>query len=150
MDDYGHHPTALKTTLEGLREFYPKRRLVVSFMSHTYTRTAALLDEFAGSLDAADMVILHRIYASAREQYEGGVTGRTLFEKTQARWAASGRDAANGVRYVEEPMEAIDMLKAILRPGDLFLTMGAGDNWKLGRSLLDHFNSLGQQEGAAL
>ncbi|GHT95478.1 UDP-N-acetylmuramate--L-alanine ligase [Spirochaetia bacterium] len=150
MDDYGHHPTALKTTLEGLREFYPKRRLIVSFMSHTYTRTAALLDAFAASLDAADVALLHRIYASAREQYQGGVTGRTLFEKTRVRWDAAGRDAANGVRYVEEPMEAVGMLKTILRPGDLFLTMGAGDNWKLGLRLLEHFRHAGQQEGAAL
>jgi UDP-N-acetylmuramate--alanine ligase len=54
MDDYGHHPTAIAATLEGLRAFYPRRRIVVSFMSHTYTRTAALLDEFASSFGAAE------------------------------------------------------------------------------------------------
>jgi UDP-N-acetylmuramate--alanine ligase len=66
MDDYGHHPTAIKSTLEGLKEFYPSRRLIVSFMSHTYTRTAALLDDFASSLIPADLVFLHKIYGSAR------------------------------------------------------------------------------------
>jgi UDP-N-acetylmuramate--alanine ligase len=75
MDDYGHHPTAIKTTLEGLKEFYPARRIVLSFMSHTYTRTAALLDEFAASFEKADVVILHKIYGSAREVYRGGGKG---------------------------------------------------------------------------
>jgi UDP-N-acetylmuramate--alanine ligase len=128
MDDYGHHPTAIRTTLEGLKDFYPRRRLIVSFMSHTYTRTAALLDEFASSFEKADVVILHRIYASAREAYTGGVTGLTLFEKTKG--------CHKRVYYTEDPEDAGDLLKDLLRPGDLFLTMGAGDNWKLGKILL--------------
>jgi UDP-N-acetylmuramate--alanine ligase len=131
MDDYGHHPTALRTTLEGLKEFYPRRRLIVSFMSHTYTRTAALLEEFAASFEKADMVILHKIYASAREAPAGGITGRTLFERTRA--------LRGEVFYEEEPEDAAELLKGILRPGDLFITLGAGDNWKLGRLLLDYY-----------
>lgn len=129
MDDYGHHPTAIKTTLEGLRSFYPRRRLVVSFMSHTYTRTAALLDEFAHSLQAADVVVLHKIYGSAREQYSGGVTGKTLYEKT--------RSLRDEVYYFEELMDALPFLKRNLRKGDLFITLGAGDNWKLGKALYE-------------
>jgi UDP-N-acetylmuramate--alanine ligase len=128
MDDYGHHPTAIKTTLEGLREFYPRRRLVLSFMSHTYTRTAALLDEFAVSFESADYVILHRIYASARDVYSGGVNGRTLYEKVRA-------FMGDRVFYIEEPEDAAGLALKILRSGDLFLTMGAGDNWKLGRKV---------------
>ncbi|MDR1247683.1 MAG: UDP-N-acetylmuramate--L-alanine ligase, partial [Treponema sp.] len=131
MDDYGHHPTAVKATLEGIREFYPRRRIILSFMSHTYTRTAALLDEFAASVGSADRVVLHKIYGSAREAYQGGVSGRTLFEKTAA--------LRDGVLYVEEPLEAAEPLKGILKPGDLFLTMGAGDNWKLGAALYDYY-----------
>jgi UDP-N-acetylmuramate--alanine ligase len=138
MDDYGHHPTAIKTTLEGLRAFYPRRRLIVSFMSHTYTRTASLLDEFAGSFTAADIVFLHRIYASAREQYRGGVNGGTLFEKT--------REKRDKVYYTEEPLEAADLLKGLLKPGDLFLTMGAGDNWPLGERLYHYYR---ESEGRA-
>jgi UDP-N-acetylmuramate--alanine ligase len=133
MDDYGHHPSAIKTTLEGLREFYPGRRIVLSFMSHTYTRTAALLDEFAASFKAADIVVLHKIYSSAREQYRGGVDGKTLFEKTRA--------LRDGVFYVVEPLDAVSLLKDLLKPGDLFITMGAGDNWKLGRALLDMYRA---------
>jgi UDP-N-acetylmuramate--alanine ligase len=129
MDDYGHHPTAIKTTLEGLKKFYPQRRLVLSFMSHTYTRTASLLDEFAASFEKADIVMLHKIYASAREVYNGGVTGKTLFEKARALFG-------DKVFYVEEPEDAAGLLQKMLQPGDLFITMGAGDNWKLGKKLL--------------
>jgi UDP-N-acetylmuramate--alanine ligase len=131
MDDYGHHPTALRATLAGLKEFYPRRRLILSFMSHTYSRTAALLEEFAASFEKADMVILHKIYASAREVYTGGLTGRTLFERTRA--------LRGEVYYTEEPEDAADLLRRTLRPGDLFITMGAGDNWRLGRLLLDYY-----------
>jgi UDP-N-acetylmuramate--alanine ligase len=131
MDDYGHHPTAIRTTLEGLKAFYPRRRLVVSFMSHTYTRTAALLDEFAASFEKADVVFLHKIYASAREAYRGGVTGKTLYEKTKAR--------GGEVYYVEEPPDAAEPLKKILKAGDLFLTLGAGNNWPLGEALFRYF-----------
>lgn len=128
MDDYAHHPTAIKTTLEGLKAFYPDRRLIVSFMSHTYTRTAALLDEFAASLIPADEIILHKIYASAREKYSGGVDGRTLYHRA----AALGLN----VSYIEEHENAVADILPRLREGDLFVTMGAGDNWKLGRALL--------------
>lgn len=130
MDDYGHHPTAIKTTLEGLRAFYPRRRLVVSFMSHTYTRTAALLEEFADALQAADVLVLHKIYGSAREQYSGGVTGRTLYERTAAL-------KKHDLYYYDEVMDALPFLKQELRQGDLFVTLGAGDNWKLGKALLE-------------
>lgn len=129
MDDYGHHPTAIRTTLEGLKAFYPKRRLIVSFMSHTYTRTAALLDDFAAALDSADCVILHKIYASAREQYSGGINGYSLYEKTAER--------RPNVHYYEEVLDAVDYLAKELKHGDLFLSLGAGDNWKLGRALMD-------------
>jgi UDP-N-acetylmuramate--alanine ligase len=134
MDDYAHHPTALRTTLAGLRQFYPKRRLVASFMPHTYSRTSALLPDFARSFESADVVFLHKIYASAREVYDGQVTGRLLFEKT----AALHRD----VRYVDEPLDAQDELKSILREGDLFITLGAGDNWKLGEALFRHYGGV--------
>ena len=138
MDDYGHHPTAIASTLRGLKEFYPKRRIIVSFMSHTYTRTAALLDDFAVSLLAADMVFLHKIYASAREIYEGGVNGHSLFEKTKAVFNDRGHHGS--VFYVDQPEDAAEQLKNILHKGDLFITMGAGDNWRLGQKLFMEFN----------
>ncbi|MBU1079746.1 MAG: hypothetical protein KKB59_04590, partial [Spirochaetes bacterium] len=129
MDDYGHHPTAVRSTLAGLREFYPERRLVVSFMSHTCSRTRALLDDFAGSFTDADLVVLHKIYPSAREAPDPGMTGKVLYERA----LEMGADAL----YFEEPLDALPALRAELRSGDLFVTMGAGDNWKLGRALFD-------------
>ncbi|MDR2795722.1 MAG: UDP-N-acetylmuramate--L-alanine ligase [Spirochaetaceae bacterium] len=134
MDDYAHHPTAIKATLAGLKEFYPGRRLVVSFMSHTYSRTAALFEDFAGAFGVAGIVFLHKIYASAREVYNGSVTGAALYEKTKTLRA--------NVYYVDEPLDAVDALKSVLRPGDLFITMGAGDNWKLCVALFKHYRAM--------
>ncbi|GHV93972.1 UDP-N-acetylmuramate--L-alanine ligase [Spirochaetia bacterium] len=137
MDDYGHHPTAIKTTLEGLKSFYPSRRLVVSFMSHTYTRTAALLDDFAAAFDKADILFLHKIYASAREKYDGTVTGQTLCEKVK-----SLRKTAGTTHYTEDPLDALPLLKEILKPGDLFITLGAGNNWPLATTLFDYYKTI--------
>jgi UDP-N-acetylmuramate--alanine ligase len=134
MDDYGHHPTAIKTTLDGLRGFYPTRRLVVSFMSHTYTRTAALLDEFAASLAEADVLFLHKIYASAREKFDGHINGKSIMEKIEG--LPSGKAQ---LYYTDEPLDAFEQLKDILKPGDLFLTLGAGNNWPLGVKLFEYF-----------
>ena len=141
MDDYGHHPTAIRATLAGLRAAYPGRRLLVSFMSHTSSRTAALLEEFASAFEDADIVCFHKIYASAREDYSGGVTGRTLFERAQALRAR--RPGGVGLYYIEEPLDAAPLLGELLRPGDLFLTMGAGDNWRLGQALLAAYQARG-------
>ena len=129
MDDYAHHPTAIKTTLQGLKAFYPGRRLVVDFMSHTYTRTAALFDDFAKAFGDADEVILHKIYPSAREKYDGTVTGRALYEKTA--------EYHKNVHYFEEVLDAEDYVRSSLKDGDLFITMGAGDNWKLGKAFIE-------------
>jgi UDP-N-acetylmuramate--alanine ligase len=127
MDDYGHHPTAVRSTLAGLKEFYPQRRLVLSFMPHTYTRTASLLDRFVHCFENADITVLHKIYASARESSSCGISGEILFAKTKAH--------QDEVYYVAEPLDAVELLSRLLRPGDLFITMGAGDNWKLGQAL---------------
>ncbi len=128
MDDYGHHPTAIEKTLAGIRQFYPGRRLVVDFMSHTYSRTQALLADFGRCFASADKVVLHRIYASAREKNTWGISGADL----------CGEVSKNhpNVTYIDDPLDAIPLLAAELRPGDLFVTMGAGDNWKIGRELL--------------
>lgn len=138
LDDYGHHPTAVRTTLEGYREFYKGRKIIVDFMSHTYSRTQALLSEFARCFTAADEVILHKIYSSARENpADFNITGRTLYEAV----LASGQ---KDVHYYEEILDAADFAKEELEKplgteypdGYLFITMGAGDNWKLGKEIL--------------
>ncbi len=140
LDDYGHHPTAVKTTLEGYREFYKGRKIIIDFMSHTYSRTQALLPEFAKCFTAADEVILHKIYSSARENpADFDITGRTLYEAV----LATGQ---KNVHYYEEILDAADFAKAELEKplgpeypdGYLFITMGAGDNWKLGKAILEN------------
>ena len=128
VDDYAHHPTEIRTTLEGFREFWPRRRLVVDFMSHTYSRTSALLDDFARAFGAADIVVLNDIYASAREHNHAGMTGRRLY--------AAVASHHHDVRYAATFPEAIREIVAILRPGDLFVTMGAGDNFRVGTAVL--------------
>ena len=133
MDDYGHHPTAIKTTLEGIKSFYPNRRLIVSFMSHTYTRTAALLEEFSNCFTNADIVFFHKIYASAREDYKGGINGKTLYEK-----AAKNKKETY---YIDEPDNAFEPLCKMLKEGDIFVTLGAGNNFSLGAKLFEHFKN---------
>ena len=153
IDDYGHHPTAVKTTLEGYRQFYKGRKLIVDFMSHTYSRTQALLQEFARSTKAADIIILNKIYSSARENAaDFNITGRTLFDETVKYLASIPKDEWKSehpdrkkpeVFYYEEATDAADFVKAELekplppeyKDGYLFITMGAGDNWKLGKVL---------------
>lgn len=130
MDDYAHHPTAIRTTLHGLKEYYAGRRIIVDFMSHTYSRTKALLDEFSRAFNDADIVILNKIYASARENNDNDVTGETLFEKTKKHHKK--------VFYYAEPSDACSFVLSLLKPGDIFITMGAGDNWKLGIMVLEN------------
>lgn len=126
MDDYAHHPTAIKKTLAGIREFYPNRRLIVDFMSHTYSRTQALFDDFCQSFDQADILILHKIYASAREK-KGHLSGKDLYQ-------AIAKNSEN-TYYFEELEDSLDFLKNTLKSGDLFLSMGAGNNWMVSQSL---------------
>lgn len=128
MDDYGHHPHAIDLTLKGLKSFYADRRLVVSFMSHTYTRSAALLEEFARCFSAADKLILHDIYSSAREKFDGSLTGEAFAERISREHGDT--------EYCATIEDTRPRLKEILRPGDLFLTLGAGNNWPLGRWVL--------------
>jgi UDP-N-acetylmuramate--alanine ligase len=151
MDDYGHHPTAIRETLRGVKAFWPRRRLIVDFMSHTYSRTAALFDDFVESLDEADLVVLHKIYPSARERPSEGLNGRKLYDSLCKRRAALGKPGAeSGERsaslYFDEPLDALDALLPVLRTGDLFLTMGAGDNWRLGVALFERLRSLEKSE----
>ncbi len=138
VDDYGHHPTAVKTTLEGFRNFYSGKKIVVDFMSHTYSRTQALLKEFAQSFGAADTVILNKIYSSARENpADFSITGKSL--------ADEAAKVHGDVRYAAEFDEAALLGREILSKkaekefpgGYLFVTMGAGDNWKVAKKIMD-------------
>lgn len=109
-------------------------------MSHTYSRTQALLKEFAACFDSADQVILHKIYSSARENpADFSITGKTLFDEV----IKTGK-TPDTVHYYEEILDAKDFVVSELEKlldkkypdGYLFVTMGAGDNWKLGKEIL--------------
>ncbi len=127
LDDYGHHPTAISKTIQGFRSFYPGRRIIVDFMPHLYSRTKDLFDGFVTAFDAADVVILHDVYSSARET-SGDVSGIDLFRAVLRRHPDT--------HYFEGFRDAEGFCRRLLSPGDVFITMGAGDNWKLGRLVL--------------
>ena len=118
VDDYGHHPAEIRATLAAARQGFARRRVVV-FQPHRYTRTFHLHDEFLTAFDDADVLIVTDIYP-AGEPPIPGVTARGLAEGIGAR---TGRD----VRYVGDRAEVVEALLHIVRPGDLVLTLGAGD-----------------------
>jgi len=125
VDDYAHHPTEIAATLQAARQRYPNNRLVVVFQPHTYTRTRDFLDDFAASLSAADRVFVTEIYAS-RERDTLGMSGRNIIEKMAGATAT----------FVPTLEDATNILLEELRPGDVLLTMGAGDVWKVGEAIL--------------
>ncbi|MDA3940940.1 MAG: UDP-N-acetylmuramate--L-alanine ligase [Spirochaetia bacterium] len=133
MDDYGHHPTEIAATLKGLREFYPNKRIIADFMSHTYSRTEALFYGFASCFSDADILVLHEIYSSAREK-EGSINGRSLFNEVKKHH--------NKVYYFHEIEDSFEFYTKLLQKNDLFITIGAGNNWEIGEQLIKHYKGL--------
>jgi UDP-N-acetylmuramate--alanine ligase len=120
FDDYGHHPTEVRATLQAARELAPKRVILV-FQPHRYSRLAGLLDEFAASFDGADEVIITEVYAAG--EAPGDVSGVDLVEKVP------------GARFAPHFDVVKDDLYALVQPGDLVLFMGAGDIGKVPHEL---------------
>jgi UDP-N-acetylmuramate--alanine ligase len=128
VDDYGHHPTEIKITLQAARESWPHRRVVVVFQPHRYTRTQALFDEFTRSFYQSDLLVVLPIYA-AGEQKINGVEGHALFEGIRSH-------GHKDVVYLQDFETAVSHLIKILSPEDILLTLGAGDVWKVGEMVL--------------
>ena len=128
VDDYGHHPTEIATTLAALSQAFPERRLVVAFQPHRYSRTKALLPEFFPVFGEARELFITEIYSAGEPQLPE-ISGMDLFQGIR-------RQGHPSVTFVKDPAAFPEMLLARLRPGDLFLTLGAGDIWKLGEELL--------------
>jgi UDP-N-acetylmuramate--alanine ligase len=128
VDDYGHHPTEIKATLAAAKQGWSERRLVVLFQPHRYTRTRDLLDEFSQAFKDADHLFLTEIYA-ASEQPIPGVSGAKLAEVIRAAGHPS-------VTFVERKDQLVDQVLPQLKRGDLVITLGAGDIWKSGPTLL--------------
>ncbi|MCI5698111.1 MAG: UDP-N-acetylmuramate--L-alanine ligase [Clostridiales bacterium] len=128
IDDYAHHPTEIKATLEAATKI-PHGRTWTIFQPHTYTRTLALFDEFANAFEKTDVLILTDIYA-AREKNIYKVSSDKLAERI--RTTHPDKD----VRYIKEFQEIADTVCREAEPGDLVITMGAGDVFKIGNMIL--------------
>lgn len=129
FDDYGHHPTEVKVTLQAFKEAYPGKRLVAVFHPHTFSRTKALFKDFVNSFSAADVLGILEIYGSAREK-QGGVSSRDLV-------AALKKDGRKKpVVYLSDFNQALDWLYKVLGPDDILLLIGAGDVFRIGEKLL--------------
>jgi UDP-N-acetylmuramate--alanine ligase len=127
MDDYAHHPTEIRATLKATRSFWSKR-IVAVFQPHRHTRTEALWEKLGRSFCDADTVIITSIYG-AGEQPIPGVTAELVAN-------AALRGGHKDVTYVADKSEIPDRLVGMLRPGDLVITLGAGDVWKVGEEVL--------------
>ncbi len=128
VDDYGHHPTEIKTTLQAIRESWPGRRLMVVFQPHRYTRTKALFEDFSRAFYQSDILLVLPIY-SAGEPVIPGVEADRLSEAIQ-------RHGHKEVTYRDSFESACTFLKDALKEGDILLTLGAGDVWKVGEMVL--------------
>ncbi|MEA2059409.1 MAG: UDP-N-acetylmuramate--L-alanine ligase [Thermodesulfobacteriota bacterium] len=132
MDDYGHHPTEIKTTLNAVRESWPDKRLVVVFQPHRYSRTKALFDDFIRSFYRSDMLIVLPVYAASEDRIDG----------VDARYLCVGieKHGHKNVSFAEDFEKCLTMLLETVHQGDLVLTLGAGDVYLLGEQLLLRLN----------
>ena len=139
VDDYAHHPTEIRATLAAARQRYPERAIWAVFQPHTYSRTKALLEEFAASFADADHVIVTDIYA-ARERDTLGVSGVQVVE----------RMVHPDARHIGGLREVADFLLLHLQPGDVLITLGAGDGYLIGEWVLAGLEGGDDAEDAAL
>jgi len=129
VDDYGHHPTEIRATLSALRGALPERRLIVMFQPHRYTRTKGLFKEFLTAFHVADILVLTDIYPAGEPPIEG-VTAAALL-------AAIKEHGQKHALLAENLQELPEVVMALLQPGDMVLTLGAGNIVKAGEELLE-------------
>ena len=124
MDDYAHHPTEIKASLQAIRQQFAERRILCIFQPHQYSRTRFLLDDFAESFKLADITIVPEIYfVRDTQESEKEVNAEVLVEKIS-------RQGCQAV-FINDFDGICQYLKNNARPGDLVVTMGAGDIWKV-------------------
>ncbi len=126
-DDYGHHPTEVRATLQAFREKYPQNRLVVYFQPHRYSRTQHCWQDFKSCFSQADVLFLGDIYP-AGEQPIAGITSENLLQEMQH------PQSSLSIKNDHQSTEISQSLKA----NDVFITLGAGDGWKLGLDVLSN------------
>ncbi|WNY63243.1 UDP-N-acetylmuramate--L-alanine ligase [Borreliella carolinensis] len=123
MDDYAHHPREIKNTLFGIKNFYKNKRIILDFMPHTFTRTKEFFADFVEVLSAADILILHNIYLSNRENFNPDELSVKLFLNI--------KKINKNTYFFKDVKDSVDFIKNLLISGDLFITMGAGNNFIL-------------------
>jgi len=133
IDDYAHHPTEIKATIEAVRQKYGTRNLIVAFHPHTFSRTKALFDDFTKSFNKVDELIIIDIYGSAREK-QGGVHSRDLIEKIKINNKELG--IQQEVKYIATLKECEKYLREHIERNDVVVLMGAGDIFRVGENLL--------------
>ncbi len=128
-DDYGHHPTEVRATLQAMKEKYPQNRLVVYFQPHRYSRTEHCWQDFKTCFAQTDILFLGEIYA-AGESPIPGISSEILLNEINldCKFLSPKTNPAN---------QQIENIVKQLKPNDIFLTLGAGDGWKLGLSVLE-------------
>lgn len=136
-DDYAHHPTEIEATLSAARRRHPDQRIWALFQPHTYSRTRHMLYRMGDSFEAADEIIVTDIYA-AREQDDGSVSASEIV-------ASSSHPH---MRYIASLEAAAAYLNAHLQPGDVLLTLGAGDGYRVGEMVLAHFAGQAEPQDA--
>jgi UDP-N-acetylmuramate--alanine ligase len=125
-DDYGHHPTEVRAVLQAFREKYPENRLVVFFQPHRYSRTQNCWHDFTTCFAQADEVLMTDIYP-AGELPIPGINSQKLIEEMKHKNA----------KYFLRDADSADKILKNLKTGDVFITLGAGDGWKLGLEVLN-------------
>ncbi len=128
VDDYGHHPTEIRATLDAVREGWPDRRVVVAFQPHRYSRTAGLFAEFTTAFRRTDVLVLTDIYAAGEQPIEG-VSSRNLQE-------AIKQHGQRHTFFIPQLVQQAEALLPLLQPGDLLLTLGAGNIVRAGEQVL--------------
>ncbi len=126
ISDYGHHPSAIKQTIEAAREFFPNRRIVLCYQPHQHDRTKKLFDEFVEVLPQADVTILSEIYDVAGRNETHNVSSSQLVEKI----------ASSHVSYATDLLAVESQLRGLVQPTDVVLIMGAGDIDEIARKLV--------------
>ena len=127
IDDYGHHPTEIQVTLEAARRYAADGRLIVIFQPHRYSRTQAFASAFASVLDTADRAIVLEVYAASEKPLDG-VTSKLIT-----------RQMKNG-EYIPNFVEVTDSVVEMAQPGDVIITLGAGDVSSLAPIIVDGLN----------
>jgi UDP-N-acetylmuramate--alanine ligase len=129
FDDYGHHPSEIRATLNAARECFKDNRIFVIFQPHRFTRTRDLMDEFAKSFNSANRLFLIDIYAAGEKPIDG-VNSENLYHKIK-------EVGLENVTYISDRERLINTVVSDLRSGDVLITLGAGDVYKIAEEIID-------------